>query len=55
MCWYRPAYVDNTDAESAVRLGIDAVDSAELTVGDAQDHDVAWYASQELPFLLDRL
>ena len=55
-------YVDNADAEPAVRLAIDAVDAAdlgdedaELTVGDAQDHDLAWYAPQELPFLLDLL
>src|SRR5687768_14086643 len=45
------AYVDNADAEPAVRAAIDAVDAAdlgdedaELTVGDAQDHDLAWYA-----------
>lgn len=56
------AYVDNADAESAVRAAIDAVDAAdlgdedaELTVGDAQDHDLAWYAQQELPFLLELL
>jgi hypothetical protein len=56
------AYVDNADAEPAVRLAIDAVDAAdlgdedaELTVGDAQDHDLAWYAAQELPFLLELL
>ena len=30
-------------------------EDAELTVGDAQDHDLAWYATQELPFLLDLL
>lgn len=54
------AYVDNADAEAAVRAAIDAIDQAdlgdedaELTVGDAQDHDLAWYATQELPFLLD--
>jgi hypothetical protein len=38
---------------------IDAADlgdeDAELTVGDAQDHDLAWYAVQELPFLLELL
>ena len=38
---------------------IDAADlgneDAELTVGDAQDHDLAWYAPQELPFLLELL
>ena len=30
-------------------------EDAELTVGDAQDHDLAWYATQELPFLLELL
>ena len=56
------AYVDNADAEPAVRAAIDAVDvadlgdeDAEFIVGDAQDHDLAWYASQELPFLLELL
>ena len=56
------AYVDNADAEPAVTSAIEAVDAAdlgdedaELTVGDAQDHDLAWYAPQELPFLLELL
>lgn len=56
------AYVDNADAEAAVLLAIEAVDAAdlgdedsELIVGDAQDHDLAWYAPQELPFLLELL
>jgi hypothetical protein len=56
------AYVDNADAEAAVLPAIEAVDAADLgdedaefVVGDAQDHDLAWYASQELPFLLDLL
>jgi hypothetical protein len=56
------AYVDNQAAETAVAAAIEAVDAAdlgdedaELTVGDAQDHDLAWYATQELPFLLDLL
>jgi hypothetical protein len=55
-------YVDNADAESAVMAAMDAVDAADLgdedaefIVGDAQDHDLAWYAPQELPFLLDLL
>lgn len=54
------AYVDNADAEEAVARAIEAVDAAdlgdedaELIVGDAQDHDLAWYANQELPFLLE--
>ncbi|MCV7081051.1 hypothetical protein H7H37_06790 [Mycolicibacterium insubricum] len=34
---------------------ISATRTPELTVGDAQDHDLAWYGTQELPFLLDLL
>ncbi len=56
------AYVDNSAAEPAVLAAVAAVDAAdlgdedaELTVGDAQDHDLAWYAAQELPFLLELL
>jgi len=56
------AYVDNAAAEAAVEAAIAVVDEAdlgdedaELTVGDAQDHDLAWYATQELPFLLELL
>lgn len=56
------AYVDNADAEAAVLAAIEVVDEADLgdedaefVVGDAQDHDLAWYASQELPFLLELL
>ncbi len=56
------AYVDNAAAEGAVATAVEAVDEAdlgdedaELTVGDAQDHDLAWYAAQELPFLLELL
>lgn len=56
------AYVDNSAAEPAVLAAVAVVDAAdlgdedaELTVGDAQDHDLAWYAAQELPFLLELL
>ena len=56
------AYVDTATAETAVLAAMDAVDAAdlgdedaELTVGDAQDHDLAWYATQELQFLLELL
>jgi hypothetical protein len=55
-------YVDIAAAEPAVRAAMDLIDAAdlgdedaELVVGDAQDHDLAWYATQELPFLLDLL
>ncbi len=56
------AYLDNAAAEPAVKAAIEVVDladlgdeDAELTVGDALDHDLAWYATQELPFLLELL
>jgi hypothetical protein len=55
-------YVDNAAAEEAVLAAVEVIDAAdlgdedaELTVGDAQDHDLAWYAPQELPFLLELL
>lgn len=55
-------YVDIAAAEPAVRAATEAIDEAdlgdedaELLVGDAQDHDLAWYATQELPFLLEML
>jgi hypothetical protein len=56
------AYVDTAAAEADVLAAIAVIDEAdlgdedaELTVGDAQDHDLAWYATQELPFLLELL
>ena len=56
------AFVDNAAAEADVSAAIAVIDEAdlgdedaELTVGDAQDHDLAWYATQELPFLLELL
>jgi hypothetical protein len=56
------AFVDTAAAEAAVRAAIGVIDAAdlgdedaELIVGDAQDHDMAWYATQELPFLLEFL
>ncbi len=56
------AYVDNSGAEPAVKAAIAVIDDADLgdedaefVVGDAQDHSLAWYGTQELPFLLDLL
>jgi len=56
------AYVDIAEAEAAVKAALVVVDvadmgdeDAEFVVGDAQDHDLAWYATQELPFLLELL
>ncbi|MFT3661385.1 MAG: hypothetical protein QM809_08275 [Gordonia sp. (in: high G+C Gram-positive bacteria)] len=55
-------HVDGADAESAVRAAAAVIDDAdlgdedaELVLGDAEDHDLGWYATQELPFLLDLL
>ncbi|MDF0529051.1 hypothetical protein P0W64_11640 [Tsukamurella sp. 8F] len=55
-------HVDVSDAEDAVKSAAAVVDAAdlgdedaELAVGDAEDHDLAWYATQELPFLLELL
>ncbi len=55
-------YVDNPEAEQAVDVAAAVIDDAdlgdedaELDVGDAQDHPLAWYAPQELPFLLELL
>lgn len=56
------AFVDLAAAEPAVQAALKVIDAAdlgdedaELVVGDAQDHDMAWYATQELPFLLEFL
>jgi hypothetical protein len=56
------AYVDNAAAEPDVVKAMEVIDAADLgdedadlVVGDALDHDLAWYANQELPFLLDLL
>jgi len=53
-------HVDTADAEPAVRAASAVVDAADLgdpdaefTVGSAEDHTLAWYAPQELPFLLE--
>ncbi|GED99502.1 DUF6912 family protein [Gordonia crocea] len=55
-------HVDGADAEAAVRAAVAAVDAAdlgdldaELAIGDAEDFDLGWYATQELPFLLELL
>ncbi|SEL95930.1 DUF6912 family protein [Rhodococcus maanshanensis] len=55
-------HVDLAEAESAIAkaaLAIDAADlgdaDAEFVLGDAEDHELAWYATQELAFLLDLL
>lgn len=56
------AHVDTPDAQEAVRAAVAAVDAADLgdhdadfVLGEVADHDLAWYAPQELGFLLDLL
>jgi hypothetical protein len=53
-------HVDNEAAEDAVRRAAEVIDAAdmgdsdaEFTLGDAEDHDLAWYAPQELSFLIE--
>lgn len=53
-------HLDLEAAEPAVRAAAEVMDAADLgdpdaefTLGGAEDHQLAWYAAQELPFLLD--
>ncbi|NKY86043.1 DUF6912 family protein [Nocardia veterana] len=55
-------HVDLSEAEPQVAKAVDVIDAADLgdpdaefVLGDAEDHQLAWYAAQELPFLLDLL
>lgn len=55
-------HMDTAEAEGAVRAAaavIDAADlgdpDAEFAIGSAEDHELSWYAPQELPFLLELL
>lgn len=53
-------HVDGGEAEDAVRAAAEVIDAADLgdpdadfTLGEAEDHELAWYAPQEVPFLLE--
>lgn len=53
-------HLDLADARDAVRRAAEVIDAADLgdtdaefILGDAEDHQLAWYAPQELPFVLD--
>jgi hypothetical protein len=55
-------YVDLPEAADAVRAAAAVVDAADLgdpdaefTLGEAEDYELAWYAPQEVPFLLELL
>jgi hypothetical protein len=54
--------VDGSEAEDKVIRAMELVDAAdlgdedaELAIGDVEDFDLGWYATQELPFLLELL
>ncbi|NUS45469.1 MAG: hypothetical protein HOQ24_17475 [Mycobacteriaceae bacterium] len=53
-------HVDLSEAEPDVQKAVDIIDAAdmgdedaEFVLGDAEDHQLAWYAAQELPFLVE--
>jgi Family of unknown function (DUF6912) len=53
-------HLDAPEAEAAVAAAVEVIDAAdmgdedaEFVLGDAEDHELAWYATQELPFLLE--
>lgn len=55
-------HVDLAEAEPAIAKAVGVIDAADLgdtdaefVLGDAEDHQLAWYANQELPFLLELL
>jgi hypothetical protein len=55
-------HVDLAEAEPEVAKAVAVIDAADLgsedaefILGDAEDHQLAWYAAQELPFLLELL
>ncbi|GAB3699627.1 DUF6912 family protein [Saccharopolyspora tripterygii] len=53
-------HVDTSEAEEAVRAAAEVIDAADLgdpdaefALGEAEDHELAWFAPQEVPFLLE--
>ncbi|MGJ7906801.1 DUF6912 family protein [Actinopolyspora sp. H202] len=53
-------HVDTAESEEAVRQAAPLIDDAdlgdekaELALGDAEDHELAWFAPQEVPFMLE--
>jgi hypothetical protein len=53
-------HLDTAEAEEDVRAAAEVVDAAdmgdpdaEFTLGSAEDHELAWYAPQELAFVLE--
>jgi len=55
-------HIDLQEAETDIARAREVIDQADLgdeeaefVLGDAEDHELAWYAAQELPFLLELL
>lgn len=55
-------HIDLQDAEADIARAREVVDAADLgeedaefVLGDAEDHELAWYAAQEVPFILELL
>ena len=53
-------HVDTADAEFAVRQAAEAIDAADLgdldaefLIGEAEDHELAWYDPSEVAFLVE--
>ena len=53
-------HVDTAEAEDDVRAAVEVIDAADLgdldaefVLGSAEDHGLAWYAPQELAFVLE--
>lgn len=56
------AHIDLQEAEAAVAKALGVLDAADLgdpdaefVLGDLEDYDLAWYAPQEFPFLIELL
>ncbi|TWP43788.1 hypothetical protein FKR81_42145 [Lentzea tibetensis] len=53
-------HLDTAEAEDDVRAAVEVIDAAdmgdpdaEFALGSAEDHELAWYAAQELAFVLE--
>ena len=59
-CQLAVTSTQSAPTEQAVRDAVAVVDAADLgdadaefTLGEAEDHELLWYAPQEVPFLLE--
>jgi hypothetical protein len=58
--WLASAHVDDSEAVADVRSAVEALpaadegdEDAQFTVDGAEGHELAWYATQELPYLTE--